>query len=62
MLHDDYDRAIAGEFGDLKWGNSAKMGQQVQKPVHPGWHSHPYRQNGQSLCEQLMGVDLRSRT
>jgi hypothetical protein len=26
MLHDEYDRAIAGEFGDLKWGNSAKMG------------------------------------
>jgi hypothetical protein len=36
MLHDDSDRAIAGEFRDLKWGNSAKMGQQVQKPVHPG--------------------------
>ena len=62
MLHDEYDRAIAGEFGDLKWSNSAKMGQQVQKPVHPsaipGWDKHPYRLNGQSVCEQLMGVDL----
>ena len=45
MLHDDYVRAIAGEFGDLKWRNSAKMGQQEQKPVHsgaiPGWDRHP---------------------
>ena len=61
-LRDDYDRAIAGAFGELKWANASKVGQQVQKPVYPGaipgWDEHPYRLNGQSVCEQLMGVDL----
>lgn len=61
-LRSDYSRAIAGEFGDLSFGNQSKMGEQVQKPVLPGaipgWDEHPYRVNGQAVCEQLMGVDM----
>jgi len=62
-LREDYNRAIAGDFGDLNFGNKSKKGEQVQKPVDPGaipgWDTHPYRVNGQGVCEQLIGRKLR---
>ena len=63
QLREDYHKAIAGEFGDLKFGGRSKAGKQIQIPVRPGtvpsWEEHPFRLNGQAVAEQLIGRPMR---
>ncbi len=57
-----YEKAIAGEYGDMRWKGKRVDGRMIQlanpSRVIPGWSDHAYMANGLAIARQLLGEDL----
>ena len=62
QLSDDYDAAVAGEFGDLRWEGRRVEGLMVQlgnaQRVIKHWRTHSYMRNASAIARQLEGEDV----
>ena len=58
----DYDAAVAGEFGDLRWTGRRVEGKMVQlgnaQQVIKHWQTHNYMVHASAIARQLEGEDL----
>ena len=60
-LSADYDRAVAGELGDLRWQGRRVDGEMVQLgnavAALPHWMEHDYMRHASAIARQLEGGD-----
>lgn len=60
-LREDYDQAMDGQFGDLRWtgkrvqGRMVQLGNALQVLTH--WADHDFMRHARSIAQQLEGAD-----